>query len=98
VDSDFAKASGYEDVFVHGMLVMAYLGRAIMAAFPPQTVRSYAVRFVAKTQVHAAITCEGTVDAVESGYIRLKLLARDELGDIKLTGAATLAREALLLR
>ena len=26
IDIDFAKKSGFDDVFAHGMLVMAYLG------------------------------------------------------------------------
>ena len=90
VDSDFAKASGYDDVFVHGMLVMAYLGRALTDALPLGALRNYGVRFVSRTQVHATITCEGTVDDAQADSIRLNLVARDELGDVKLTGTATI--------
>ncbi|WP_249152883.1 MaoC/PaaZ C-terminal domain-containing protein [Bradyrhizobium sp. AUGA SZCCT0240] len=95
VDSDYAKASGYEDVFVHGMLVMAYLGRALTDCLPPFALRSYGVRFVAKTAVHAAITCEGLVDEANADGVRLKLVAKDETGEVKLTGTALIAPDVI---
>ena len=98
VDADFARASGYSDVFAHGMLIMAYLGRALTTALPLRGLRSYGVRFVSMTQVHAAITCEGRVDVVNTDYFRVKLSAIDELGDVKLTGAATFDAAAFLPR
>jgi acyl dehydratase len=95
VDSDFAKASGYPDVFAHGMLVMAYLGRSLTDAISPAAVRSYSVRFVSITQVHAEITCEGVVTEVyeERGerLARLSLLAKDEADEVKLRGEAVVA-------
>jgi len=92
VDIDFAKASGYPDVFVFGMLVMGYLGRALTDAVPAKDLRSYSVRFVSITQVRAEITCEGTIAEVfeENGerLARLSLLAKDEANDVKLRGEA----------
>jgi acyl dehydratase len=92
VDSDFAKASGYPDVFAHGMLVMAYLGRALTDTIPPSAVRSYSVRFVSITQIHAEITCEAVIaEAFEEAgerRARLALVAKDQAGDIKLRGEA----------
>lgn len=96
VDSDFAKAAGYDDVFVHGMLVMAYLGRALTDVLRPNALRAYGVRFVARTQVHATITCEGSVEEANADGIRLKLLAKDEFGDVKLIGSATISADGLL--
>lgn len=96
VDSDFAKASGYEDVFVHGMLVMAYLGQALTDVLRPNALRTYGVRFVARTQIHATITCEGSVEEANADGIRLKLVAKDEFGDVKLTGSATVAADGLV--
>ena len=80
-------------MFVHGMLVMAYLGRALTDRFPPFALRSYRVRFVSKTAVHAAITCEGLIDDANADGVRLKLIAKDESGDVKLTGTAMIAPE-----
>ena len=38
IDSDFAKAAGMPDVFAHGMLSMAYLGR-MLTDWQPQFLR-----------------------------------------------------------
>jgi acyl dehydratase len=97
VDIDFAKASGYDDVFVHGMLVMGYLGSALTHAVPQSTLRSFNVRFVAVTPLFASITCEGTVSRVVeiSGerLLQISLIARDEY-EIKLSGDALVSLES----
>ena len=36
IDLDFAKESGMKDVFAHGMLIMAYLGKAVTNIVPNQ--------------------------------------------------------------
>jgi acyl dehydratase len=91
VDIDFAKASGYDDVFVHGMLVMAYLGSALTHALPQSMLRSFNVRFVAVTPLLASITCEGTVSGVveklDERLLQVSLTARDGY-EIKLSGDA----------
>ena len=92
VDSDFAKASDYPDVFAHGMLVMAYLGRSLTDTISTSAVRSYSVRFVSITQIQAEITCEAVVaEAFEEAgerRARLSLVAKDQAGDVKLRGEA----------
>ena len=95
VDLDFAKASGYPDVFTHGMLVMALLGQALTDAIPPPRLRSFATRFVAITQLGAQLTCEGHVaELVEQNGERcakLALITKDQNGDVKLAGEAVIA-------
>ncbi|WP_205502180.1 MaoC family dehydratase [Rhodopseudomonas sp. BR0G17] len=95
VDIDFAKASGFPDVFTHGMLVMGYLGQALSDAVPPGRIRSFSTRFAAITQLGAEITCEGQVtELIEAGgerRARLALTARDQTGEIKLAGEAIVA-------
>ncbi len=95
VDSDFAKAAGFPDVFVHGMLVMAYLGEAMTDAIGPQALRSFSTRFTAITQLGASLTCEGHVaelfEASGETRARLTLTAKDETGDVKLAGEAVVA-------
>lgn len=44
IDIDVAKSAGLEDVFAHGMLSMAYLGRLLTDNFDPASIRSYRVR------------------------------------------------------
>ncbi len=95
IDSDFAKSAGFPDVFSHGMLVMGLLGQAVTDAVRPDRLRAFSTRFVAITQLGAAISCEGTVAEilVEDGErrARIALTARDETGDVKLAGEALVA-------
>ena len=51
VDLDFARRAGMPDVFAHGMLSMAYLGRLLTNWVPQQAIREFSVRFAAITQV-----------------------------------------------
>ena len=95
VDLDFAKKAGFNDVFAHGMLVMAYLGQALTDAVTPGAVRSFSTRFVAITQLAAKLTCEGSVaevfEAEGEKRARLSLIAKDEKGEVKLLGEAVVA-------
>ena len=51
IDIDYAKAAGETDVFAHGMLIMAYLGRSVTSWVPQSAVRSFNTRFTAITRV-----------------------------------------------
>lgn len=92
VDIDFAKKSGYPDVFSHGMLVMALLGQALTDAVAPPRLRSFSTRFVAITQLGAELTCEGhvaeLVDHDGEKCAKLALTTKDQNGDLKLAGEA----------
>lgn len=96
IDSDFAKQAGMEDVFAHGMLGMAYLGRALTSWVPQKAIRQFSTRFVAITHLRDQLTCRGSaVEEIEQAgerYVRLQLSATDQNGAIKLQG------EALVLR
>ncbi|ABM14765.1 MULTISPECIES: MaoC family dehydratase [Mycolicibacterium] len=61
VDLDEARSAGLPDVFAHGMLSMAYLGRLITDWVPQERLRTFRVRFAAITPVHARPTCTGRV-------------------------------------
>ncbi|WOH38593.1 MaoC family dehydratase [Thalassotalea fonticola] len=89
IDSDFAKAAGMDDVFAHGMLSMAYLGRMLTNWQPQSKLRKFSNRFLAITQLHDVITCTGeVVDIVnENGELR----ARIEIFATKAEGTHTLA-------
>jgi acyl dehydratase len=95
VDIDFAKQAGFPDVFSHGMLVAAYLGRALTDAVAPSRIRSFSTRFAAVTQLGARLTCEGTVtELIEHAgerRARLALMTKDQNGEIKLAGEAIIA-------
>jgi acyl dehydratase len=95
VDLDFAKKAGFDDVFAHGMLVMAYLGQALTDAVAPGAIRSFSTRFAAITQLGTQLTCEGDVaelfEAMGEKRVRLSLTAKNEKGEIKLAGEAVIA-------
>src|SRR5688572_22093393 len=61
VDIDFAKSAGMPDVFAHGMLSAAWLGRVLTDWVPQEAIRSLDIRFAAITHVGERITCTGEV-------------------------------------
>lgn len=67
IDLDVARSAGLDDVFAHGMLVMAYLGRLLTSWVPQSRIRSFSTRFVAITPLHARPTATATVTAMEGG-------------------------------
>ena len=95
IDTDFTRAAGVGDVFAHGMLVMAWLGRALTGFVPQSALRSWGVRFASITQVGAQIRCTGTVterfEQDGEQRLRLDIAATDEHGDVKLKGEAVVA-------
>ncbi|WP_405166827.1 MaoC/PaaZ C-terminal domain-containing protein [Nocardia sp. NBC_01499] len=95
IDLDVAKSAGLDDVFAHGMLSMAYLGRLLTDWVGPQAIRSYRVRFAAITPVHAQPTATGkvvsidTVDGERRATLDLAVTLAD--GTVTLTGDAVVA-------
>ncbi|WP_433662172.1 MaoC/PaaZ C-terminal domain-containing protein [Nocardia sp. CA-128927] len=95
IDIDVAKSAGLDDVFAHGMLSMAYLGRLLTDWVAPQAIRSYRVRFAAITPVHAQPTATGrvvsidTVDGERRATLDLAVTLAD--GTVTLTGDAVVA-------
>jgi acyl dehydratase len=95
VDIDYAKAAGESDVFAHGMLVMAYLGRSLTSWVPQSQVRSFNTRFTAITRIGEKIICTGkVVEKLEQDgekRIKVELAATNEKGEMKAAGEATVA-------
>jgi len=93
VDIDFAKKAGMPDVFAHGMLSMAWLGRLLTNWVPQEAIKSFSVRFAAITQVGDAITCSGrVVEKNEAARtVRVEVTTRTASGEIKLSGEAVVA-------
>ena len=95
IDLDFAKATGMPDVFAHGMLPMAYLGRFLTNWAPQTQLRHYAVRFSAITPIGAKLTCGGkVVEKLERNgelVVKLEIGVVDDKGELKLSGDALVA-------
>ncbi|HEX4356473.1 MAG TPA: MaoC/PaaZ C-terminal domain-containing protein [Pseudonocardia sp.] len=90
IDIDECHAVGIPDVFAHGMLSMAYLGRLLTDRFPSDRIRSFAVRFTSVTPVNAVPTCTATVGEVTDGLAHLELRVALPDGTVTLTGSATI--------
>ncbi|MBD67726.1 MAG: dehydratase [Candidatus Marinimicrobia bacterium] len=96
IDLDFAKEAGMKDVFAHGMLIMAYLGRAVTNIVPQSNLKNFNVRFSSITNIGDILTCSGEVTKIDKNNskktIVLDLIVSDEFGDIKISGAATIEK------
>ena len=96
IDLDFAKEAGMKDVFAHGMLIMAYLGRAVTNIVPQSNLKNFNVRFSSITNIGDILTCSGEVNKIDKNNskktIVLDLIVSDEFGDIKISGAATIEK------
>lgn len=94
IDLDFVRGAGYPDVFMHGMLGMAYLGRLLTEWAPQDALSAMSVRFVAITYPGEELTCYGKV--VAKGFddrphaVRVDLTLKNAAGEPKLTGHAIL--------
>ena len=96
IDLDFAKEAGMKDVFAHGMLIMAHLGRAVTNIIPQSNLKNFNARFSSITNIGDILTCSGEVNKIDKNNskntIVLDLIVSDELGDIKISGTATIEK------
>ena len=95
IDTDYARRAGMPDVFAHGMLSMAYLGRLLTQWVDQRQLREFGVRFLGITHLGHQITCTGTVvECFEvDGEPRIKVEVRttNQYGDTKIVGDAVIA-------
>lgn len=95
IDIDYAREAGMDDVFVHGMLLMAYLGRMLTNWAPQTALRDFRVRFVSIARVHERVLCSGTVSERfhrdGEDLVRLELRVVNQDKDLKLAGEAVVA-------
>ncbi|MEV0703216.1 MaoC/PaaZ C-terminal domain-containing protein [Saccharopolyspora sp. NPDC050389] len=95
IDLDNARSAGFDDVFAHGMLSMAYLGRLLTGWVPQSALRSFSARFVAITPVHGQPTCTGKVTGIDDvdgerrAHLELAVTLAD--GTVALRGDAVVA-------
>lgn len=95
IDLDFARKARQPDVFAHGMLSVAYLGRLLTQWVPQTAIRSLSVRFTGITQLGHVPTCRGRViekfEANGEHRVRLTLRCSNQYGEDKLVGEAVVA-------
>lgn len=95
IDTDFARAAGFDDVFAHGMVPMGLLGRVLVDRFGQERLRSFGGRFRRITPVHARPLCHGRVEEIVEvdgeRRARLALWVAIDDGDPVITGSAEVA-------
>ena len=95
IDIDFARRSGMPDVFAHGMLGMAWLGRLVTGYAPQAQLRQFNARFLGITHLGNAITCSGRVtEKLEVGgehCLRVEVSSANQFGQTKIAGDALIA-------
>ena len=95
VDIDFARKFGFKDVFAHGMLSMAFLGRLVTSWVPQTQLRDLGTRFTSITWVGDVITVSGKVTGKreEGGQklVDLEVKCTNQNGQDTLQGNATVA-------
>jgi acyl dehydratase len=95
IDIDFAKKSGMDDVFAHGMLSMAYLAQLVTEWVPQQTMREYSARFMSITPLHTSVTCTGRItekfEAEGEKRVRIELAAHIDDGTQTMQGEVVVA-------
>ncbi|WP_174554853.1 MaoC/PaaZ C-terminal domain-containing protein [Nocardia amikacinitolerans] len=90
IDLDAAHAAGLDDVFAHGMLSMAYIGRLLTNWVAQERIRTFTARFVTITPVGAEPTCTGRVTRIADGVATVEFAVTLADGTTTVTGEATL--------
>jgi len=95
IDADYARKAGMPDVFGHGMLTAAWLGRMLTGWVTQDLIRKLDVRFVGITHLYNEVTCSGrVVEKMEQDgehRVRVEIQASNQYGDKKVVGEALIA-------
>ncbi|MEJ8858783.1 MaoC/PaaZ C-terminal domain-containing protein [Variovorax robiniae] len=95
IDLDYARDAGMKDVFAHGMLSAAYVGRLLTSWVPQECIRSLSMRFSGITQLYDVPTTSGRVieKFEQDGEKRAKLALKctNQHGEEKIVGEAVVA-------
>ena len=64
-DKEFAKTIGLDNVIVHGMLIMAHLGKSIANSNSVSSLKHFGVQFCSITKLEERLICKGEVSKIE---------------------------------
>jgi acyl dehydratase len=89
-DDEAARESGLKGVIAQGLMVMGFLGQAIVRWVPKRTLKKFKVRFKGMTFPGDIITVSATVAEKLETEEEIKLIcdaaAKDQNGEIKILG------------
>jgi acyl dehydratase len=100
IDLDAARAAGFDDVFAHGMLSVAFVGRLLTDLAPQPHLRQLDARFMSITPVGAVIVCTAEVTGVareaDGTHVTLAFQAADSnTGAVRVGGSARFVIQAI---
>ncbi|CAN7741905.1 MaoC/PaaZ C-terminal domain-containing protein [Variovorax sp. LjRoot290] len=96
IDTDAARKAGAPDVFGHGMLSAAWLGRLLTNWVEQERIRSIELRFVGIFQLYNEAHCSGrvveqiTLDGGERA-VRVEIHLNNQYGEAKVLGEAVVS-------
>ena len=92
LDKNFANNVGLDNVIVHGMLIMAHLGKSIANSMTTSYLKHFSVQFSSITTLGEKLICSGQVIKIEKEkekkIISLNLKVVNLSNDIKILGKA----------
>ncbi|MEK7346693.1 MAG: MaoC family dehydratase [Pseudomonadota bacterium] len=95
IDIDYARRAGMPDVFAHGMLSMAWLGRLLTQWVDQRRLRQFSARFTGITHLGHQITCSGKVvelfEVDGERRARIEIQTANQYGETKILGDAVIA-------
>ena len=92
LDKSFANNIGLDNVIVHGMLIMAHLGKSIANSMTIPYLKHFSVQFSSITTLGEKLICSGEVIKIEKDkekkIITLNLKVLNLSNDVKILGKA----------
>ena len=92
LDKNFANNIGLDNVIVHGMLIMAHLGKSIANSMTISYLNHFSVQFSSITTLGEKLICSGQVIKIEKDkekkIISLNLKVLNLSNDVKILGRA----------
>ena len=92
LDKNFANNIGLDNVIVHGMLIMAHLGKSIANSMTIPYLKHFSVQFSSITTLGEKLICSGQVIKIEKDkekkIISLNLKVLNLSNDVKILGNA----------
>lgn len=74
IDSDYAQAAGFDDVFVHGMFTFAFMQQCLSRIVQQEYLDSIKVRFVSIMQLAEQPVCTGIIRQAEQTETGLRVV------------------------
>ena len=92
LDKNFANNIGLDNVIVHGMLIMAHLGKSIANSMTISYLKHFSVQFSSITTLGEKLICSGQIIKIEKDkekkIISLNLKVLNLSNDVKILGRA----------